>query len=75
LWKKFQICDACRIAPANTDSKSEFFLCDRCDPAVVIEFCQFELPREAARRATLSGRHTSGLTKPLDRTEAWPNQG
>jgi hypothetical protein len=27
---------------------------------------------KAARRATLSGRHTSGLTRPLDRTEAWP---
>src|SRR6266571_1003047 len=27
----------------------------------------------AARRATLSGRHTSGPTKPLART-AWPNR-
>jgi hypothetical protein len=31
-------------------------------------------PVEAARPTTMSGRHTSGLTKPLDRTEAWLNQ-
>jgi hypothetical protein len=30
---------------------------------------------ETARRATSAGRHTSGLTKPLDRTEAWLNRG
>jgi hypothetical protein len=30
---------------------------------------------EAARRTTIAGRHTSGLTKPLNRTEAWLNQG
>jgi hypothetical protein len=28
---------------------------------------------EAARRATVAGRHTSGPTKPLDRTEEWLN--
>jgi len=40
----------------------------------VIEFQEFELPIEAARRATVAGRHTPGLTKPLDRTEAWLGQ-
>jgi hypothetical protein len=30
---------------------------------------------EAARRTTMSGRHTSGLTKLLDQTEAWLNRG
>jgi hypothetical protein len=29
---------------------------------------------EATRRATISGRHASGPTKPLDRTDAWPRE-
>jgi hypothetical protein len=46
LWKKYQLCDACRIAPAKTDGKSDFFLCDVCEATVVIEFLEFELPIE-----------------------------
>ena len=67
LWKTFQLCDACRIAPARIDSKSEFFLCDGCEAIVVIEFEEFELPIEAPRRATI------GTTNGAPEFWYWPN--
>ena len=72
--RRTQICDACRIAPARTDGESEFFLCDVCEATVVIEFLEFELPMEAARRPTISGRRASGPDQ-ASWDEAWPNRG
>jgi hypothetical protein len=49
------------------------FTCQACGHRGADIRPNFGWVEEAARRATMSGRHTSGLTKPLDRTEAWLN--
>jgi hypothetical protein len=66
------LCDACRIAPARTDGESKFFLCDGCEATVVIEFQEFELPIEAARRATIF-RTTHVGPDQTSWDEAWLN--
>jgi hypothetical protein len=32
LWKTFQLCDACRTAPARTDGESQFLVLACFDP-------------------------------------------
>jgi len=49
------------------------FICQACGQRGADVRPNFGWVEEAARRATVAGRHTSGLTKPLNLTEAWLN--
>lgn len=51
------------------------FTCQACGKRGADVRPNFRWVEDAARRATISGRHTPGPTKPLDRPEAWPNRG
>ena len=51
------------------------FTCQACGQRGADVRPNFGWVEEAARRAMVTGRHTSGLTKPLDRTEVWLNPG
>ena len=44
MWTRCKACDACQIAPATVETEAGFFLCDDCEPVVVVEFQEFELP-------------------------------